>query len=231
MEKINDVEIISTARLDEKHLVESANVYCEAWLDIIRKDFNALTDEQIKCIVTKQFRKRSEMFPDGQLSAYHTGLNRIIGNISSLRVASDYKFMDWNLLTGQGYFVTHNPEGASIVCPAVNTSKEVSKYGIKGIAKQLVLAVRDVAINLKRGGLKKMFVFTRPSGYRNYIAKYGNASIEKYLETKVNGHPKEFPDPIDLHLGLGAKIIRAVENARPADKDSLGYCVLMQYEI
>ncbi|MEW6062781.1 MAG: hypothetical protein AB1571_00205 [Nanoarchaeota archaeon] len=231
MQKINGIEVINTARLDEKHFIESANVYYEAWLDVLRNEFNMLTDKQIKYIVIKQFKKRAEIFPEGQLSAYHASLNKIIGNISSLRVEADYEFRDWNLLTAQGYFVTHDPKGKSLVCPAVNTSKELHKYGIKGIAKQLVLAARAMAKGFKENGLEKMFVFTRPSGYRDYTTKYGSASIEKYLETKTNGQPKEFPDPIDLHLGLGAKIVRPVENARPADKASLGYCVLMQYEI
>ena len=225
---MEDIEIVKTAFLEEKDFIRSADIYFEAWFDILKKELNGKTPEEIRGIVRDQFSKRTFIFPEGQLSAYCHSLARVVGNISSLRVSDEAKFSDWNSLTGKGYFNTHNDYGNSIVCPAVNTDKS---SGIKGVAKKLVLSVRDVAIKLKQNGLENMFVFTRPSGYGAYVAKYGNTTIEKYLETKLNGNRSEFPDPIDLHVGLGAKIIRAVEDARPADNASLGYCVLMRYEI
>ncbi len=227
---MEDIEIKKTASLSEEHFNRTADIYYEAWLDVLKNEFTRRTDEAIRDIVRAQFRSRSLMFPEGQLSAYHHGLNKVIGNISSLRVDDIYLFKSWNILTSSGYFYTHNNNGKHIVCPAVNTDREIHKLGIRGVAKRLVLSARDVTVSLKEQGLEKMFVYTRPSGYGPYVKKYGDTPIEKYFDNKMDGH-KEFPDAIDLHLGLGAKIIKPVENARPADKSSLGYCVIMEYEI
>ena len=224
------IKIMKTSSLDENKFISSAEIYYNEWGDILRKELIG-RDKPLIQIVLDQFKKRSEVFPEGQLSAYHDSLNMVLGNINSLRINYDYSFKDWKSLTGDGYFTTHNPKGNSIICPAVNTSKEARNLGIKGVAKKLILSARDVAISLKSDGLKNMFVFTRPSGYSNYAKKHGKVSIEEYLSTKTNGKLSEFKDPIDLHIGLGAKILTAFENARPADSASKGYCVLMMYEI
>ena len=223
------IKIVQTSSLDENQFIYSAEIYYQEWQDILRKELDI--KKPLIQIVVEQFKKRSEVFPEGQLSAYDTSLCKVLGNINSLRIPSDYDFKDWNSLTGNGYFTTHDPKGNSIICPAVNTSKEARNLGIKGVAKKLILSARDVAVYLKSDGLENMFVFTRPSGYLQFTQKYGNVPIEEYLSTKTNGNPSEFKDPIDLHIGLGAKILKPFKNARPADSASKCYCVLMRYEI
>ena len=223
------LEIVKTSSLNDYHFNCSAEIYYLAWRDILRKEL--VIEKPLIQIVMEQFKKRSEVFPEGQLSAYHVRYGMVLGNISSLRINNDYDFKDWNLLTGNGYFTTHNPKGNSIICPAVNTSKKARDMGVEGVAKTLIISARDVAISLKNTGLENMFVFTRPSGYLDYTKKYGDVAIKEYLATKIKGKPSEFKDPIDLHLGLGAKILTPFKDARPADSASKGYCVLMRYEI
>ncbi len=223
------LKIVQTSSLNEKNFIDSAEIYYHAWGDLLRKELDL--KKPLIQIVVEQFKKRSEVFPEGQLSAYHVKYCMVLGNISSLRINKDYNFKDWKSLTGEGYFTTHNTKGNSIICPAVNTSKKARDMGVEGVAKTLIISARDVAISLKPTGLENMFVFTRPSKYLEYTKKYGDVTIEEYLGTKTNGKPSEFKDPIDLHLGLGAKILTPFKNARPADSASKGYCVLMRYEI
>ena len=210
---MDEIGILKTSKLQEEDIVSSINIYYEAWIDILRKEFYREKDKAIKEIVIQQFVKRTRLFPDGQLSAYHIPSKKVIGNISALRVDSIYNYETWNSLTGNGYFNTHKQKGKHIVCPAVNSSKETKTLGIKGVAKKLILEARNTAISLKSDGLESMFVFTRPSGFGKFAEKYKDNKIEDYFKTKLNGKPSEFPDPVDLHLGLGAKIIYPLENA------------------
>lgn len=209
-------------------LEDSVKLYMYAYDDILKKE-NGADSGPLYSTLRDQIESRLEIFPEGQTAAIDKETGILAGTIYGLRRNADtFQYIEgWHDLTGEGYGRTHNPDGDSMICYAIQTD-----LGIHGAARSLVNAQREVANRLGT----RLHVFTRPSGYRQFLeemeAQDGDtALIGEYLD-KVN----KFGDGVSLHTHLDAKLaylLRDEEpyllNSRPHDRASVGINVLMEY--
>lgn len=209
-------------------LDDSVILYMYAYDDILKKE-NGADSGTLYSTLRDQIESRLEIFPEGQTAAIDKETGILAGTIYAVIRNADQlqNVKGWHDLTGEGYGRTHNPDGDSLICYAIQTDSS-----IHGAARSLVNAQREVANRLGT----RLHVFTRPSGYRQFLeemeAQDGDtALIGEYLD-KVN----KFGDGVSLHTHLGAKLAYLLKgeepyllNSRPHDRASVGINVLMEY--
>jgi len=216
------------------NIEDTVQLYMNAWYDVVSRECNA-DSEELHMILRDQILTRLQAFPDGQIAIIDRGTLELNGTIYSMVYNSSQlsEINGWNGLTGNGYGTTHNPNGNSLICYAVQTAP-----GSNGIARMLVEAELELARNLGA----RAFVFTRPNGFSTFAEHHkmppnDPESIEKYLHEIENGLVIG-GDAVSLHTHLGAKLAPLLmngkpylENSRPYDFASAGYNVLMEYQI
>jgi len=122
----------------------------------------------------------------------------------------------------------HNPDGNMLVCFSIAVRPEDRGKGVPEliIPKQLMLA--------KKLGLRPI-AYSRPGNYGQYVEKYGDIPIEKYLEIE-NGNLKirdekgrPYDKAIGMHLRLGGEIAAIIPDGRLRDWSARGYNVIVDY--
>ncbi len=208
-------------------------IYIDRWKSVLEKEHASfLSHYVLEKIISSEFESRRLMFPEGQKVAL---VNNIpYGSINSLIVPSDDPPNDieekWNGVTSDGHFLKHKypkDNGNVLLCVAIYTDKN-SEAKVKGAARQLIFAQRDIAIEME---LDKLYAYSRFLRYLEYINKNGQIHPEEYIHKKeiINGEERYFDGSTGFHLSLGAKLARILPDSRPADKNSCGYCVMMEY--
>lgn len=242
------MEVFSIEKLTEHDLRRLAQIYVGCWKPVLEKEVPFSTSNDLIGDVFSQLESRLALFPQGQLVCRDAS-DGILGGVSALMVSAkrkrsrkvDYsKVADtWHTLTGNGYFDTHNLKGNLLVCAAIYVDPAASK---KGVSRHLLHA--ETALAQERGLVACSY--TRPVGFRHYLEALEAEGFVKgfdhkdvypsLLETKLEDYlSQKLPrnkllDPnVGMHTHFGAHVVRLLPNARPADTDSCGYCVLMEY--
>jgi len=212
----------------------AAGLYIARWQGILGQEWG-LNGEGLYTLALMQQSNRCIIFPEGQRAAVD-GDGSLAGTIYSIAVNSDQlaRIASWEALTGRGYGSTHTPSGDSLICYAVQTDP-----GVRGGFRALVEAQAELARTL---GLR-LFVFTRPNGFSSFAQENGlslqePASMEDYLRQVTEGGLVVREDGVSAHTHLGATLAPLLRGgkpylhgSRPADKDSAGYNVLMEYPV
>lgn len=214
-------------------------LYKSRWFDILIEEWGVKDAALLDKILEQQQQARSKLFPEGQKAAIDPETGTLGGTINSIIFSSSHlcDITTWDQLTGKGYGSTHNlyGPGDSLICYAVQSDPEV-----KGAFRALVSAQKDLAINL---GLEQLFVFTRPNGFRDYAQQHSlpiedPTSLEKYLGMVTQKGLVVPNDGVSAHTHIGAKLSPLLmggkpylPGSRPADSDSAGHNVLMEYSL
>ena len=223
------LEVANQSDFSQSALEAAISLYAFTWGEIIRTELHIDSDSGLRELLHMQQLTRKVVFPEGQRAVIDKTTGLPVGTINSLLYNShEFPMVEsWNQLTGDGYHMTHDPKGDSLICVAIQTSK-------RGAARQLVEVQADLA---KRLG-KNLFVFTRPNGYAAYLQGHPGVTIEQYLELVVKGRLEIPGDGVSFHNHIGAVLAPLLKgskpylhNSRPGDASSLSYNVLMQYPL
>jgi len=161
-------------------------------------------------------------FPEGSFVADSAG--SVVGLITSLRINSETvlgPLPSWHDVTDNGCIAgTHVPDGPCLFVMAVSV---LPFYRDHSLGRRLVNAELDLARRLP--GVRNVMGYTRIPRYK----RRSDLSVEDYLKLyRPDG--RHFDSVLSFHLSNGAQIVGPVKDARPQDKDSLGYGVLINYD-
>ncbi len=189
----------------------------------------------------EKFISRIGVYPQGQAVATYN--DRLLGFMNSQKITGDDTYgiyqnnssgYVWPNLTDDGYLTkTHDPKGNVLfllnltVVPYVRT---ITGRGRAEVGRDLIEYMRQLA---ERENLQRMEGITRVNGFKAYLEQNSDyrqlneesrrsverENINSYLQKVVNG---ELTDPsLTFHLRQGGRVIFQIENAMPADYDSL----------
>ncbi|HSN19743.1 MAG TPA: hypothetical protein VLS49_03650 [Usitatibacter sp.] len=166
----------------------------------------------------RQFESRRQAFPEGQWVVECDG--SIAGAGGSLVLAWERHPGDptWKALTGDGTFLTHDPQGRTLF--AFDTVADFSRRGF-GVARALHLARRRLC---RRLNLRRIAAALPLPGYR---ALREGLSPELYAERAVWG---EMEEPVlRFHLAQGFQYCGILHDFLPEDEASCGHAALLAW--
>jgi GNAT superfamily N-acetyltransferase len=164
----------------------------------------------------KQFEGHRNVFPEGQLVALCDG--EVVGAASSLVLQwDDYALEhDWNSVTGEGFFTTHDTAGRTLY--GAELVMDLSRRGV-GIARALYQAQRKVCRKLN---LRRIISAARLPGYGALAAQM---TPELYAQRVIWG------DIQDAHLRFpmsqGFQFCGIIRDYLPQDRESAGNAALL----
>ncbi len=171
-----------------------------------------------QALTLRQFESRRQVFPEGQWIAECDGL--IAGAGSSLIVSWERCPVDptWHALTGDGTFLTHDPQGRTLF--AFDRIADFSRRGF-GVGRALHLARRALC---RRLNLRRIAAALPLPGDR---ADAGCMPPEAYVKRAIWG---ELEDPVlRFHLAQGFQYCGILRDFLPADADLSGHAALLAW--
>ena len=168
----------------------------------------------------EQLEDHRQVFPQGQFVAVDETRDEVAGVHFTLRLRmADFHVDDsWNILTGGGSFLDHNPEGPTLYGADIMVHPNHQHHG-------LAHALTDQARFLvQEEGLWRLVGASRLPGYGKYAATIG---VEQYVEMVLAG--TAFDPVLSLHLKDGWTIVRPIHGYLQHDEDSAGWAVVIQW--
>jgi len=169
-----------------------------------------------------QIRARLAVYPEGQWVAELAG--EVLGVAASQRLTE--RFLQtvpvcFDALTDEGNFTrSHDPSGEILHLVSVSVAR-----GAQGLGVGRKLVDHEIEMARAMKGVIRIVGVTRPRGFR----RYDRMSIEAYVVARREDG--RFLDPVlDFHLAAGAQLVSILPGYRPADADSRGYGVMIEYE-
>jgi GNAT superfamily N-acetyltransferase len=163
----------------------------------------------------RQFESRRQAFPEGQWVAECDGL--IAGAGSSMRVGwEEYPSEpSWSALTGEGTFLTHDPQGGTLF--AFDVVADFSRRGF-GVARALHLARRRLC---RRLNLRRIAAALPLPGHRD-----ASVPPELYVKRAIWG---EIEEPVlRFHLTQGFQFCGILRDFLP-DGERPGHAALVAW--
>lgn len=167
-------------------------------------------------ITLRQFESRRQVFPEGQWIAECGGA--IAGAGSSMVVAwDDYpRGHDWNAITGDGTFATHDPSGRTLF--GSDVVADATRRGF-GVARALHLARRRLC---RRLNLRRIAAAVGMPGY----AALGEAMPPDHYAKRIVWGEIDEPS-LRFHLSLGFQYCGILERFLPEDPAGSGHAALV----
>jgi GNAT superfamily N-acetyltransferase len=169
------------------------------------------------------WRSRIERFPEGQIVALFDGEPAAVA--TAQRISSEFFAagpITYERLTDGGTFRrSHDPNGDIYQLVGVGAGQVVRGFGI---GRRLIDRQIDQARTL--AGVKRILGLTRPARYH----RHAKMPIEEYVDLRHKTGRRSDP-VLEFHLGSGASLISIHKDFRPADVESLGYGVLIEYPV
>lgn len=193
---------VRTARLEDfaaiRALHKSAAPFAAAW-------------------TLKQLENQMHAFPEGQLVAAIDG--QVVGAASTLVVGWDEYAANhtWREITGDGSFITHDPEGRTLYCAGFAADETRHGYGV---ARALVQAERRLA---RRLNLRRIISTARLAG----LSELAGETPELYAMRVIWG---DLDDPaLRFQLAQGFQYCGILHGHRPEDVASGGHAALLAW--
>lgn len=149
----------------------------------------------------------------GALEVDAVGQEKLLGTLSALRLnhsdlmaigQPDHFANTWDGVTGSGTLSTHNHKGDAL----------------------LLVAVASAASSVKADAKKQKATTTAPSS--SLQSRLSDTEVLQYCQSDQDPVLK-FHYTAKAGLKTGARFVKTIPKARPADTDALGYCVLVEY--
>jgi GNAT superfamily N-acetyltransferase len=166
----------------------------------------------------KQLESQLHGFPEGQLVAVSEG--HIVGASSSLVVRWDEyaAHHTWREITGDGSFITHDPNGRTLY--TTDFVADAGRHGY-GVSRALLQAERRLA---RRMNLRRIITTARLAGL---AALDGSISPELYAMRVIWG---DLDDPaMRFKLAQGFQYCGILHGHRPEDEESSGHAALLAW--
>lgn len=170
-----------------------------------------------------QVRARLLAYPAGQFVAELDG--EIVGVVFAQRVTDAFfatTLATFDELTDHGRF-TASHDGAGAIYQIVGVGVATAARGLK-LGRQLVDRQIEHARSLS--GIRRILGFTRPAEYH----RRPELSIDDYVELR-DAHGARLDRVLSFHLDNSAQLVSVHPAFRPADAESLGFGVLIEYPI
>jgi GNAT superfamily N-acetyltransferase len=168
-----------------------------------------------------QILARVQTCPEGQLVAILDG--ELVGYAAAQRVTQEFLHagpLVYDRLTDSGTLAgSHDPQGEIYQLIGVG----VSPAG-RGHRLGRVLVDRQLELARATAGIRRILGFTRPAGYH----RHGDIPIDEYVARR-DDRGKRIDPVLSFHLDAGARLVSIHPQFRPADRESRGYGVLIEY--
>ena len=216
------LQFVTIDRLSDRDLDSVVKIHTDSWLSILQRELGTEERKAIEAEVRNQYHSRREVFPEGQIAGFVAGV--LIGSISSIAVNTetvDDLPHTYAEMTDRGYLRNHVPNGNTLVCPTVTVHEKFRGFGL---AKDLVRAQARLALERD---MDFLYAYSRPVGFRRFVERHRETPIEAYVGLKRGS---SLQDPVlGMHYDNGAHVARIIPDGRPADLDSRGHIVVMEY--
>jgi predicted amidohydrolase/GNAT superfamily N-acetyltransferase len=166
----------------------------------------------------EQLSHHLEIFPEGQLVVAGPD-GRILGSASSLLIDwDDYaESANWSLITADGSFDTHNPEGMTLYGADMGVDPDARKQGIGTL---LYEARKDL---IRERSLKRLLTGGRIAGY---AAVAGQMTAKEYVADVVDGKRRDPALTFQLENGL---VVLDVVPGYMNDIESNGFATVLEW--
>jgi GNAT superfamily N-acetyltransferase len=168
----------------------------------------------------EELEDHRQVFPNGQFAVIESASRAVAGVHLTLRLRLlDFHIDDpWDVLTADGSFLDHNPEGPTLYCADMMVHPAHQHHGLgRALTDQARLLVQQER-------LWRMVGASRLPGYGKHASTMG---IEEYLAGVTNG---ELFDPVlSIHLKDGWSLVRPVHGYLQHDEDSAGWAEVIQW--
>ena len=171
-----------------------------------------------EALTLRQFESRRQVFPEGQWIAECDGL--IAGAGSSMIVSWEHCPADptWHALTGDGTFLTHDPQGHTLF--AFDRVADFSRRGF-GVGRALHLARRKLC---RRLNLRRIAAALPLPGYR---PRADSMPPEAYVKRVIWG---ELEEPVlRFHLAQGFQYCGVLRGFLPSQAEVPGHAALVAW--
>jgi hypothetical protein len=168
----------------------------------------------------EELEDHRRVFPQGQFVVYEAGANAVAGVHFTLRLRMmDFHIDDpWNVLTADGSFLDHNPEGPTLYGADIMVHPGHQHHGIAhALTDQARFLVQEER-------LWRMVGASRLPGYGKYCS---TMSIEQYVEAVLNG--QLFDPVLSIHMKDGWTAVKPIHGYLQHDEDSAGWAEVIQW--
>lgn len=168
----------------------------------------------------EELEDHRRVFPQGQFVAIDGSRDDVAGVHFTLRLRMmDFHIDDaWDVLTANGSFLDHNPEGPTLYGADIMVHPSHQHHGIAH-------ALTDQARFLVQAEkLWRMVGASRLPGYGKHCS---NMRVEQYVEAVLDG--KLFDPVLSIHLKDGWTVVRPIHGYLQHDEDSAGWAVVIQW--
>jgi GNAT superfamily N-acetyltransferase len=169
---------------------------------------------------TEELDDHRQVFPQGQFVAFEVNTTTVAGVHFTLRLRlSDFHIDDaWDVLTTNGSFLDHNPEGPTLYGADIMVHPEHQHHGIgHALTDQARFLVQEEK-------LWRMVGASRLPGYGRHASAM---SIEQYVDTVLNG--KLFDPVLSIHIKDGWTAVKPIHGYLQHDEDSAGWAEVIQW--
>lgn len=169
---------------------------------------------------TEELATHHRLFPDGQFVAEHEATGAVAGCHFSLILNLAHFHVDdsWDVLTAQGLFTDHDPEGHTLYGADLMVHPRHQHHGL---AKRLTDATRDL---VRRRRLWRMAGGSRMPGYAAHVAAL---TASQYIDAVRVGR---LVDPVlTAHLHDGWQVVSPIRAYLPHDVESAGWAAVIQW--
>ena len=166
----------------------------------------------------EELESHLRIFPEGQFVAVEPD-GTVVGSASTLIVSlnAEYTEHTWKVITANGMFRNHNPNGDSLYGADISTHP---KYRHEGVGSMLYDMRKELVIRLN---LRRIIGGGRLFNYCEYADKI---SAFEYAQKVIKG---EFRDPVlSFELDNGFKFIKVIPNYLD-DVRSLNYASFIEW--
>jgi len=189
-----------------------------------RDDIPAVIDLQVRAFPglppwrAEQLENHLTVFPEGQLVVTDS-TETVLGSASSLLIDwDDYaESANWSLITGDGSFTTHNPQGMTLYG---------ADLGVDPIARHLGIGTLFYETRkelIRERGLKRLLTGGRIAGYR---AVSGQMTAKEYVAEVVDGKRKDPALSFQLENDL---VVLDVVPGYMQDIESCGFATVLEW--
>ena len=168
----------------------------------------------------EQLANHCQVYPQGQFVAYEAGTEAVAGVHFTLRLRMfDFHLDDsWDVLTSDGSFLDHNPEGPTLYGADIMVHPNHQHHGIAH-------ALTDQARFLvEKENLWRMVGASRLPGYGRHAE---NLEVDRYLEGVLSG--QLFDPVLSIHMKDGWVPVKPIHGYLQHDEESSGWAVVIQW--
>jgi len=168
----------------------------------------------------EELEDHRRVFPQGQFVAVETNTHAVAGVHFTLRLRmTDFHLDDsWEVLTAEGSFLDHNPDGPTLYGADIMVHPAHQHHG-------LAHALTDQARRLvEEQRLWRMVGAGRLPGYGKHAA---TMTIEQYVDAVVCS--RIFDPVLSIHLKDGWSAVKPIYGYLPHDEESARWAVVIQW--